>query len=76
MQIRRAKILPKAIGYLKMNSARQINSLSGNHGTPLWQRNYYERVIRDEVELSAIRQYLADNPLRWAGDENHPMRKE
>jgi REP element-mobilizing transposase RayT len=76
MQVRRAKILPKAIGYLKMNSARQINSLRGYQGTPLWQRNYYERVIRDEVELGAIRQYIADNPLRWAEDENHLMRKE
>jgi len=40
----------------------------------LWQRNYYERVIRDEDELNAIRQYVADNPARWAFDRENPDR--
>jgi len=38
----------------------------------LWQRNYYEHVIRNEEELDAIRQYIADNPLRWAEDRENP----
>jgi putative transposase len=38
----------------------------------LWQRNYYERVIRDDRELERIRQYIADNPARWAFDEENP----
>jgi len=41
---------------------------------PGWQRNYYERVIRDERELLNIRQYIHDNPRQWANDENHPAR--
>ncbi len=32
---------------------------------PLWQRNFYERVIRDERELAAARQYIRDNPTAW-----------
>ena len=48
-----------------------------NHGWPpfsgrLWQRNYYERIIRDERELSHIREYIIDNPAKWDEDENHP----
>ncbi len=35
----------------------------------LWQRNYYERVIRNEDELADIREYIRSNPLRWADDE-------
>ena len=38
----------------------------------LWQRNYYERVIRSEKELHQIREYIAANPIRWAEDENNP----
>jgi REP element-mobilizing transposase RayT len=40
----------------------------------LWQRNYYEHVIRDEDDLNRIRQYVMDNPARWAEDENNPDR--
>jgi REP element-mobilizing transposase RayT len=41
------------------------------HGR-LWQRNYYEHVIRDDASLNLIRQYIIDNPLRWAEDEENP----
>ena len=43
------------------------------HGR-LWQRNYYEHVIRDEDHLNRIRQYIMENPLRWAEDEENPAR--
>jgi hypothetical protein len=42
-----------------------INRLRGTPGLPIWQRNYYEHVIRDEESLNRIRQYIADNPIRW-----------
>ncbi|MEN6336146.1 MAG: transposase [Phycisphaerales bacterium] len=38
----------------------------------LWQRNYYEHIIRNDVALSRILQYIADNPARWAFDSNNP----
>lgn len=41
---------------------------------PLWQRNYYEHVLRNEDEWNQIRAYIAGNPLRWERDENHPNR--
>ena len=69
---RRNMALPKIIGYLKMNSAKSINQQRNTPGVPVWQRNYYERVIRDESEFHAIRQYIIDNPLKWVEDENHP----
>jgi putative transposase len=40
----------------------------------LWQRNYYERIIRDEKSLHRIRQYILDNPARWAFDRKNPSR--
>ena len=38
----------------------------------LWQRNYYEHVIRDEESLNRVRQYIMDNPRNWTTDENNP----
>jgi hypothetical protein len=40
----------------------------------LWQRNFYERVIRNERELSAIREYIIANPLQWHLDRENPDR--
>lgn len=37
----------------------------------LWQRNFYERVVRDEGELNGFREYIECNPLRWADDEEN-----
>jgi REP element-mobilizing transposase RayT len=38
----------------------------------LWQRNYFERVIRDETELERIRTYIATNPAHWQEDAENP----
>ncbi|MDF1580358.1 MAG: hypothetical protein P1P74_06210 [Desulfuromonadales bacterium] len=75
LRSRRTMTLPKVVGFLKMNTAKQINQMRDTPGTPVWQRNYYERVIRSEREWNAIRQYIADNPAKWADDENHPARQ-
>lgn len=65
-------LLPKIIGYIKMNSAKKINTLRATSGTPLWQRNYYEHVIRNETDLEEIREYIENNPAKWLEDQNHP----
>ena len=39
---------------------------------PLWQRNYYEHVVRGEAELGRIREYILGNPASWADDEENP----
>jgi putative transposase len=38
----------------------------------LWQRNYYEHVIRNEEEMERIRQYIVGNPAKWDEDEDNP----
>jgi putative transposase len=42
----------------------------------LWQRNYYEHVIRNDGDLNHIRKYIVDNPLKWDSDENNPMNEK
>jgi REP element-mobilizing transposase RayT len=60
------------VGAFKAASARRMNEFRGVRGTPVWQRGYYERVIRDERELNAARQYIRDNPRKWDEDKHNP----
>ncbi len=41
-------------------------------GGRVWQRNYYEHIIRNERALNAIRRYIIDNPWRWHLDRYNP----
>ena len=49
----------------------RINEERGAPGQPVWQSNYYKRIIRDQRELDAVRQYILDNPANWAEDEEY-----
>jgi REP element-mobilizing transposase RayT len=57
--------LPEVIRYFKSFSARKINHLRDGVGIPVWQRNYYEHIVRNDEELNKIRQYIQENPHRW-----------
>jgi putative transposase len=46
--VRRRMLLPKIIGRFKMTSAKRINEVRRTPGVPVWQRNYYEHIMRDE----------------------------
>ena len=41
-------------------------------GTPIWQRNYYERILRSEDDLKQVREYIISNPAKWDLDEENP----
>jgi REP element-mobilizing transposase RayT len=64
--------LPDIIRALKTFSARRINQIRGTPGTPVWPRNYYEHVIRNETDLEETREYIRNNLFKWLEDENHP----
>lgn len=63
--------LPEIIRALKTFSARKINQIRKNPGMPVWQRNYYEHIIRGEDELNRIREYIINNPAQWDNDRNN-----
>ena len=64
--------LSEIVRAFKTFSSRRINELRQTPGVPVWQRNYYERVIRNDRELHDIRQYIVDNPAEWAADIENP----
>ena len=69
IQHRRQMLLPKIIGYLKMNTSKQINIIRNTPGNPIWQPNYYEHIIRNDKSIYEIRKYIQNNPLEWEDDE-------
>ena len=72
---RRRMLLPKIIGRFKMNSAKRINLLRNSSGIPVWQRNYFEHIVRDEKSMTRIREYIDTNPQRWELDRENPHRR-
>jgi REP element-mobilizing transposase RayT len=66
-------LLSKIVGRFKMVSAKEVNVRRRPPGQPLWQRNYYDHIIRDEEALRRIRQYIADNPAQWELDPENPV---
>jgi REP element-mobilizing transposase RayT len=67
--------LSEMIRQLKTFSAKRINVARNSPGVPVWQRNYYEHVIRDEADYNRIAEYIETNPHRWAEDTLHPANK-
>jgi REP-associated tyrosine transposase len=65
--------IPEIVRAFKTFSARRINQLRGVRAIPVWQRNYFERVVRNPDEMNRIRQYIANNQAHWNDDENNPM---
>lgn len=63
--------LPEIVRVFKSFSARYINYLRNTPGLPVWQRNYYEHVIRDDQDLDSIRAYICNNPACWDRDEEN-----
>jgi REP element-mobilizing transposase RayT len=56
----------------KSISAIRVNRLLTRTGQPLWQRNYYEHIIRNEAGLDRIREYIINNPQNWMQDQENP----
>ncbi|MDP2681641.1 MAG: transposase [Deltaproteobacteria bacterium] len=54
---------------------KHINETRNNPGCPVWQRNYYEHIIRNEKSMNKIREYITKNPLNWTTDIEHPCNK-
>ncbi len=72
----RAPTLGQIIAYFKYQTTKQYNDSVGagfsspnNRYIKLWQRNYYEHIVRDERDLNRIREYIQDNPKNWHRDK-------
>lgn len=69
---RRPRSLSTLVGGFKGMVTKQINAHRGIPDAPVWQRNFYEHIIRDEDGLRHIREYIAGNPATWESDTENP----
>jgi putative transposase len=58
------------VGSFKSSVTRRAHRES--NATHIWQRNYYEHIIRDQTDTQRIAGYIAVNPLKWDTDEENP----
>ncbi|MGB6484651.1 MAG: hypothetical protein WBE86_14285 [Candidatus Acidiferrales bacterium] len=68
----RAPFLGQIVGTFKSLSAAAVNPLLHRSGS-LWQRNYYEHIVRSGKDLDAIRLYIDQNPEQWRNDRENPQ---
>jgi putative transposase len=66
---------PRSLGSLvagfKSAATTRSNAWRASPGVPIWQRGFYDHVVRNERELNAIRRYIRENPLKWAQDRDN-----
>ena|SRR6266508_3656558 len=72
-----APTLGQIVAYFKYQSTKEMNAAHKTGTiTKLWQRNYYEHIIRDEKDLKQKTDYVLDNPSRWEDDQENPKNKK
>ncbi|MEA5594175.1 transposase [Rivularia sp. UHCC 0363] len=65
--------IPCVIRSYKSAVTRQINQICNQKSiSPVWQRNFYENINRNEESLESIRKYILNNPLNWENDSENP----
>ena len=73
---RKPRSLSSFIAGYKASVTKQINQLRNTPGSPVWMRNYHDRIIRNDRELIALQEYIRDNPLRWELDRENPKHEK
>jgi len=68
----RSDSVPTIVRLFKSATTKRLNERRGTAAGAVWQRNYYEHIIRDAESLNRIRQYILENPLHWAEDSENP----
>ncbi len=66
--------LSEIVRAFKSFSARRINELRKTQGIPVWQRNYYEHIIRNDDEHNRIHLYIEANIDNWSTDDENPIK--
>lgn len=64
--------LGQIMSHYKHDCTKRVNALRGTPGVPLWQRGYYDHIIRNDRSLRILREYIANTAMRWELDSLHP----
>ena len=64
--------ISEIVRWAKGMSAQHVNRHRGMQGERLWQRGFYDVIIRHARQYAAYHHYILENPLRWELDRLHP----
>jgi putative transposase len=64
--------LSNIIGAFKTTAATRVNKLRGQLGVAVWQKSFYDRIVRNDRELEGIQEYIRNNPFKWKDDRDNP----
>lgn len=62
----RRRSIGAIVGSFKSAVTKRINEMPATHEKAVWQRNFYDYLIRDQDDLQRVRRYIENNPIRWA----------
>lgn len=65
--------LGQIVARFKCESTNCINAIPATPGARIWERGFYDHIIRRGESLDRIRRYITDNPARWAFDRENPQ---
>ena len=65
--------IPTIVRSFKAAVTKGINAYRQTPGEKLWQRNYWEHIIRNDREMNHIREYVQNNSAQWETDKLHPL---
>jgi putative transposase len=68
--------LSEIVGVFKSFSSRRIAELDGSLRGKVWQRSFYDHIIRNAQDLKNVRRYIFPNPARWEFDQENANRKK
>ena len=71
----KSQSLGAIMGSFKSAVTKRINESRATPEIPVWQRNYYEHIIRNEESLNHIREYILTHPFSWHLDKENPLRE-
>ena len=78
MMVQRTNVAPGSLGAIirayKSAVTYAIHALQGSNELPVWQRNFFEHIIRNDEEYRRIQRYIESNPAKWVEDEENPAR--
>ena len=67
--LQRRSMMSKLVGYIKMNASKAIRQRYGD--VTVWQRGYYDHLIRNREDYEALAKYIHQNPARWEADQSY-----
>jgi hypothetical protein len=67
------RTLGTIVNAFKTVSVKRLSQLRSTPGLPVWQRDYYEHIVRTEGELERIRDYIRENSAKWDEDSENPQ---